>query len=52
MDEDKILDVVWDHEEWSDEQIGAFVRRGLEEDITANDLENEIEADERWRRNK
>jgi hypothetical protein len=30
MDESEILDVVWDnHEEWTDAQIGAFVRRAL-----------------------
>ena len=53
MEEDKILDVVWDnHEEWTDKQIGAFVRRALTEHITQEDLEKEIEADERWRRNK
>jgi len=51
MDEDKILDVVWDnHEEWTDKQIGTFVRKALTEDITQEDLEKEIEADERWRR--
>lgn len=51
MDNENILDVVWDnHEEWSDELIGTFVRRALTEDITQEDLEKEMGPDAGWRR--
>jgi hypothetical protein len=42
MEEEKMVDVVYENlTEWTDEQIGEFVRRGLTEDITVEDLEKD-----------
>ncbi len=38
-----MVDVVSENlNEWTDEQIGEFVRRGLTEDITVDDLERDM----------
>lgn len=43
MEEEKILDLVYENQnEWTDEQIGEFVRRALSEDITQYDLEKDM----------
>jgi hypothetical protein len=43
MEEEKILDLVYENqEEWTDEQIGKFVRRALTEDINQYDLEKDM----------
>jgi D-tyrosyl-tRNA(Tyr) deacylase len=48
MEEKKILDLVYENqEEWTDEQIGEFVRRALTEDINQYDLEKDIGVNRR-----
>ena len=43
MEDEKILEVVYDHEnEWTDEQIGAFVRIALTEDKTEEEIKKEL----------
>ena len=48
MEEEKILDVIYENrEEWTDEQIGEFVRRALTEDIDQYDLEKDMGLNKR-----
>ena len=50
MNEDKILGVVWDnHQEWTNEQIGNFIRKAFieGEDKTLEEIEKEIEMEKR-----
>ena len=43
MEDEKILEVVFDNEnDWTDEQIGAFVRIALTEDKTEEDIKKEL----------
>jgi hypothetical protein len=43
MEEERMVDVVFENlDEWTDEQIGEFVRRGLTEDITIDNLEKDM----------
>jgi hypothetical protein len=50
MDDETLLNAVTDNQdEWTDEQIGTFVRRALTEDITREDLEKEMGLDAGWR---
>lgn len=39
MEDRSLLGVLWDYQsEWTDEEIGIFVRRAITEDITEEDL--------------
>jgi hypothetical protein len=46
MEEEQLIDVVFENlNEWTDEEIGEFVRRGLTEDVTVDDLEKDMGID-------